>query len=175
MLRRVVLIWLCIVPVAIVNGTIRDLLVVPYLGDQIARAISCLTLAGATFLIAWMSIRWMGPIDEFEAWVIGLVWLGLTLAFEFLVGHYAFVTPWEALLADYNILEGRLWILVLAAALSAPPMMFRAVQSPGCAADLPQPAEHGHDEMRLTRQRIIRVVALARVNLRANADPPVAV
>ena len=125
MLRRTVLMWLCIMPVAIVNGTIRDLLVSPYLGDQIARAISCLTLAGATFLIAWMSIQWIDPVDQFQSWVIGLIWLGLTLAFEFLVGHYVFGTTWEALLADYNILEGRLWILVLAAALIAPPMMFR--------------------------------------------------
>jgi hypothetical protein len=135
MLRRAVLIWLCIVPVAMTNGTVRDLIVAPFLGDPIARAISCLILAGATFVIAWMSIRWIGPIDEAEAWVIGLIWLGLTLAFEFFVGHYVFGAPWDELRADYDLLHGRLWILVLVASLTAPPLMFRVVQSSSGAVD----------------------------------------
>jgi hypothetical protein len=55
------------------------------------------------------------------------LWLGLTLAFEFLVGHYAFGTSWNELLADYDILNGRLWLLVLVAALTAPRFaMYRA-------------------------------------------------
>jgi len=48
------------------------------------------------------------------------MWLAMTLAFEFGAGHYLFHTPWAALIADYNILRGRLWILVLAATLTAP-------------------------------------------------------
>lgn len=135
MVRRSVLIWLCIVPVAMINGAVRDLIVAPVLGDPIARAISCLTLAGATFVVAWISIQWIGPTDRVEAWVVGLIWLGLTLAFEFVVGHYVFGTPWEALRADYNVLQGRLWILVLAAALTAPPVMFRVVQSSSGGVD----------------------------------------
>jgi hypothetical protein len=139
-----VLNWLCIVPLAMTNGTVRDLILAPYLGGPIARAISCLTLAGAIFVVAWMSIRWISPIDQVEAWVIGLIWLGLTLAFEFLVGHYVFGTPWEELRADYDILQGRLWILVLVAALTAPPVMFRVphpfnsvVGRAGCATPSP--------------------------------------
>ena len=135
MLHRAALIWLCIVPLAIINGSVRDLIVLPVLGDAAARAISCLTLSGATFAVAWISIRWMGPTDQVEAWAIGLIWLALTLTFEFLVGHYVFGTPWEALRADYNILQGRLWILVLAAALTAPPVMFNVVQSSSGGVD----------------------------------------
>jgi len=59
MLRRAVLIWLCIVPVAIINGLVRDLMLVPMLGDPVARAVSCLALAGAVLLIARASIRWI--------------------------------------------------------------------------------------------------------------------
>jgi hypothetical protein len=52
--------------------------------------------------------------------LIGAVWLALTLAFEFLAGHYLFGSSWERLLADYDLLRGRVWILVLLATLFAP-------------------------------------------------------
>ncbi|MGQ9625254.1 MAG: hypothetical protein ACUVT9_07815 [Candidatus Bathycorpusculaceae bacterium] len=40
--------------------------------------------------------------------------------FEFIAGHYVFGNSWEKLLADYNLLEGRLWSLVLLTILIAP-------------------------------------------------------
>jgi hypothetical protein len=114
------MIWLAIVPVAIINGTVRDMLIAPSLGDPIARALSCLILSAAVLLIASMSIRWIGARTATDAWRIGTLWLALTLAFEFVVGHYVFGSPWDALLADYDVFDGRLWIVVLAATLSAP-------------------------------------------------------
>ena len=129
-LSRAILIWMSIVPVAIVNGIVRDVALVPYLGDPVGRAISCLTLGAAILVVGRISIRWIGPLDAIDAWTIGLLWLGLTLAFEFLAGHFVFRTPWETLIADYNVLEGRLWIVVLIAALIAPPLTFRAAHFP---------------------------------------------
>lgn len=52
--------------------------------------------------------------------MVGTVWVALTVAFEFLAGHYVFGNSWERLLADYNMVRGRLWILVLLANLFAP-------------------------------------------------------
>ncbi len=124
MTARAVVIWFSIVPVAIANGMVRDLVLVPFMGDTAARAVSSMTLAGAIVAIAWLSIQWIGPAATADAWRIGLVWLALTLAFELLVGHYVFGTPWETLRDDYNVLAGRLWILVLAAALVAPRLVY---------------------------------------------------
>jgi lipid-binding SYLF domain-containing protein len=122
---RAAVVWMYIVPVAIVNGMLRDMALAPYLGDPTARAISCVTLAAAVLAIARMSIAWIGPPTAGAAWMVGVIWLNLTLALEFLVGHYVFGTPWAALRADYNIFAGRLWVLVLAAALAGPRIMFR--------------------------------------------------
>jgi len=122
---RAVIVWMTIVPVAIVNGAVRDLLIAPSAGDPIARALSCLTLSAAVLLIAKLSIGWMGPRSASDAWTIGGVWLTLTLAFEFLVGHYVFGTPWEELAGDYDLLAGRLWVVVLATALCAPRLSLR--------------------------------------------------
>jgi hypothetical protein len=48
-----------------------------------------------------------------ETFIIGTIWLILTICFEFLAGHYAFGNSWEKLIADYNILKGRIWSMVL--------------------------------------------------------------
>ena len=120
MVSRATFVWFCILVVAMANGTLRALVLQPWLGDGPGRAASCLTLSAAVLYIAMKSINWMKPATATDAWLIGAMWLGLTLAFEFLVGHYVFRTPWNELLADYNLLNGRLWLLVLATTLAAP-------------------------------------------------------
>ena len=51
-------------------------------------------------------------------------WLGLTVAFEFLGGHYLFGDSWERLLAAYNVAQGQVWVLVLIATLLAPVLAY---------------------------------------------------
>jgi hypothetical protein len=129
MVTRAAVVWTFIVPIAIANGALRQFVLVPFVGEPIARAVSSLILAGAVLLVTWLFLAWIGPLTPSDAWTIGVIWLCLTLAFEFLVGHYGFGTTWEALRAEYNLLAGRLWILVLVATVTAPPLMFR-VHSP---------------------------------------------
>ena len=46
---------------------------------------------------------------------MGVIWLVLTIASEFLFGHYIARHSWTRLLADYDLSSGRLWSLVLIA------------------------------------------------------------
>jgi hypothetical protein len=55
-----------------------------------------------------------------DLWLVGLLWLALTLAFELLFFHYAAGKPWEVLLADYDVLQGRIWVVVPLAELFGP-------------------------------------------------------
>jgi hypothetical protein len=134
MLGRATLIWFTILIVAIANGALREGLLKARLGDDAAHVISALLLSVAVFVVTRMTIRWIGPANHREAWSIGLSWLGLTVAFEFLAGHYLFGTPWPVLLNDYRLFEGRLWILVLASALLAPVVLSRRFGSPRAPA-----------------------------------------
>ena len=127
MLGRAGAVWFGIMLLAILNGAVRDVLLVPRLGDVVARAVSCVTLASAILLVTWLTLRWIDPLSIGDAWAIGVMWLAMTLAFEFLAGHYLFRTPWPTLLADYNLLAGRLWILVLVATVTAPAIAYAAV------------------------------------------------
>ena len=52
--------------------------------------------------------------------LIGGFWVILTVLFEFVFGHYVIGNPWQKLLADYNILKGRVWSLFLLAELISP-------------------------------------------------------
>ncbi len=58
-----------------------------------------------------------------------LAWLGLTVAFEFLFGHYAMGHTWSRLLQDYKLLEGRVWVLLLIWVTMAP-LLFIACNAP---------------------------------------------
>jgi hypothetical protein len=68
----------------------------------------------------------MAPATARDAWRIGAMWVALTLASEFLAGHYLFRNPWPRLLADDNVLRGRIWILVLITTAIAPWLVAQA-------------------------------------------------
>jgi hypothetical protein len=55
----------------------------------------------------WVFMRIWRPGSARHALTIGLVWLGMTAAFEFLFGHYMAKRPWRDLLHDYNLCAGR--------------------------------------------------------------------
>jgi hypothetical protein len=120
LLRRATAVWLGILVLASLNGAVRDLLLMPHLGDTVARAISTVVLCALILLVTWRTIGWLRPGGGREAWLIGAWWLGLTLAFEFLAGHFLFRKPWAALLADYDLRQGRIWVAVLVTTLLAP-------------------------------------------------------
>lgn len=46
--------------------------------------------------------------------------MALTMAFEFVVFHYAGVHSWADLLGNYNLLKGRVWVLLLVWIATAP-------------------------------------------------------
>jgi len=54
------------------------------------------------------------------------IWLVLTVAFEFLFGHYVAGQPRKKLLADYNLLAGRLGVLILVTLLFTPVLAGRS-------------------------------------------------
>jgi hypothetical protein len=120
MLIRALVVWFGLLVLAIANGALREFAMVPSTGDTAGHAISSVTLSVAIVMLCWFTIAWIGPTATRDAWMIGLMWVGLTLAFEFLAGHYIFGTPWSQLWADYNVLRGRIWVLVLLTTLLSP-------------------------------------------------------
>jgi len=111
---------LAILVLANVNGAVRQAWLIPHFGETVGRAVSTLLLCGLVFLLTWLAIGWIVATSTGDAIKIGVLWLVLTLAFEFLVGHYVFRQPWAALLEDYDLTRGRIWVLALLVVLMAP-------------------------------------------------------
>jgi hypothetical protein len=120
MIQRALLIWLGILLLANINGAVRELWLIPALGPTPGRALSTILLSAVVFLVSWLSITWIAPLTPHDALLVGTLWLVLTLAFEFLVGHYVFHKPWAELTEDYHVLRGRIWPLVLLVVLFGP-------------------------------------------------------
>jgi hypothetical protein len=120
MIGRGLAVWLGILLLANLNGAVREMWLIPAMGKIPGRALSTVVLSVLVFLIAWLTVGWIRPVSTGDAMLIGLVWLLLTLGFEFLVGHYVFHKPWAELTEDYNVARGRIWPLVLVVVLFAP-------------------------------------------------------
>jgi hypothetical protein len=123
-LFRAFIVWFAILLLAIVNGALREKILNPRLGETSGHIASTLILSILVVIITWLSISWIGPASLREAIIVGSVWLVLTLAFEFLAGHYLFGTSWDKLLADYDLSRARIWPLVLLTTLVSPPVIF---------------------------------------------------
>jgi hypothetical protein len=139
MYARGLVVWCGLLVLAIVNGALREATLVPSIGDAPAHAVSSLTLSAAILALSWLTIGWIAPASSLDAWRIGGLWLALTLAFEFLAGHYLFGSSWDRLLADYNVLRGRIWIAVLVTTAVAPFIAAR-LQRPASVQGRPSPA-----------------------------------
>ena len=125
MLIRILGVWFLLMGLAILNGGLRNALLTPRIGEQAGHVASTLVLSGLILIVTWYVTPWIGPRSPQGAWLIGMSWLVLTVAFEFLAGHYVFAHPWQKLYADYNVVRGRIWLLVLVMSLVAPPLVFR--------------------------------------------------
>jgi hypothetical protein len=122
---KYVLTWVPMVLIAIVNGTIREAWYGKYLRELRAHQVS--TASGVLLfgLYIWLLLRVWKPTSSSQALTIGFMWLGLTVAFEFLFFHYAMGHPWSRLLYDYNILAGRVWVVILIWVAVAPYVFYR--------------------------------------------------
>jgi hypothetical protein len=120
MVMRAVLIWGALLVIASINGIAREAVLIPRVGEVAGRALSTLTLSAFIVILTWISIDWIAPLSSREAWAVGVIWVVLTLAFEFLAGHYVFHNAWSRLLEDYHVIRGRIWILVLIITLMSP-------------------------------------------------------
>jgi hypothetical protein len=113
-------VWTGILLAANVNGALREFLLRPSLGPRAAPVVSTVLLCGLILLIARLSVGWIGPVGAPAAWRVGILWLVLTLAFEFLAGRFLFGNSWERILSEYDVTAGRLWVLVPVTAVIAP-------------------------------------------------------
>ncbi|MEW6771269.1 MAG: hypothetical protein AB1330_07745 [Bacillota bacterium] len=125
MILKYTIAWLPMVVIAIVNGAIREAGYKKFLGEPRAHQVSTVTGIALFGLYIWALSLWWRIESPVQAVLIGLIWLVLTVAFEFGFGYFVMGHSWSRLLHDYNLLKGRLWVLVLLWVAIAPYAFYR--------------------------------------------------
>jgi len=124
MYLRSALVWLSFGVVAFAVGALRQAVIAPRLGEQLAHQIGSVAVAAIIGATAARFTQSLGPTRE-QALTIGLLWVAMSVAFE--VGYFRFGMgePWGRLIHDYNLFQGRLWLLVLIVQLVTPYLVVR--------------------------------------------------
>ena len=111
--RRWTAAWVGGSVLGIANGVIRELVYKDRIGELRANQIAVAVLVA--LLALYFSIlerRWPIPTLR-EAIAIGATWTILTVVFEFVFGHWVDGKTWSELFQNYNVADGRLWLLAL--------------------------------------------------------------
>jgi hypothetical protein len=107
--------WIPMIALGILNGALRELTYGRHVGELGAHQLSCLVGVLLFGVYAWL-VPGRRPLErDGQALAVGLAWVALTVAFEFLFGRLVAGHSWERLVADYDLGAGRLWALVLVA------------------------------------------------------------
>ena len=119
-----ILYWLPMPVFGMLNGFLRVFGLMEIFDERIAGQLSVLTL------IMILAVYIYAVADKVysttgRAWITGFVWLLLTVCFEFSLGYFVSKLSFREMLADYDIMRGRLWPLVLIGVLTLPPLCFR--------------------------------------------------
>ena len=105
-------VWLILCVAMFTNGAIRALVLQPRLGEDIARQVASLTGVLFVLLASWLFVRVVPQATSRQLLGVGAGWLAATLVFEFILGLVSGL-GWRAMLAEYNIVRGRLWSLIV--------------------------------------------------------------
>lgn len=112
--------WLLILLFAMGNGVLREMILLAYFPLPIAFMISGLLLSLVIFVLAFVLAPWLRLDTTGFGLVVGMMWLCLTLLFEFGFGLGVQGLSWDEVLAAYTFADGNIWPLVLLATLFAP-------------------------------------------------------
>ncbi len=111
--------WFLLLVIAVASGGLRTSFLQPALGElrahQAGTLIVCVVFAA---LIAWFTHA--AALTPRQAIPIGVLWVIMTVAFETGMVRVWMGRPWSDVFADYNLLKGRIWPLVLLTLLVAP-------------------------------------------------------
>jgi len=113
-------VWFILTFLAVLNGSARVFLYGPKMSNLLAHQISTFIFVAVVLVVAYIFIKRQEDLSNKTLILIGSIWVLFTEIFEFLAGHYLFGNSWEKLFADYNIFQGRIWILVLLITFFAP-------------------------------------------------------
>jgi len=121
------LFWLPMIIIAFTNAALRELVIIKDFSEFTANQLSTITLILFCAVYIWFVIPFLNIQNSGQAILIGIVWVVLTIAFEFTLGRLT-GKPWIELFREYNFFAGRIWLLFLLCLLIFP-YLFALIRS----------------------------------------------
>ncbi len=115
--------------IAIGNGALRQTTFGKVMPELRAHQLSTIIGAVVMGVFIWFVIDAWPPSSNGEAIAVGVVWLCLTVVFEFFMGLVLRKRPLVQVLADYDLRAGRVWMLFLIW-LTVAPWLFHSLKGP---------------------------------------------
>jgi len=118
-----VLVWIVIAIITILFGAFREAVFIPATGlnGTVARALLLPVAIIYIFSAAYLFFKTTKAQYQMKhALRIGILWLVLTIVFEFIFGSIVMGNSLSFLVADYNLFAGRVWSLFLLTLVVAP-------------------------------------------------------
>lgn len=127
-LIKYVLAWFPMLVIAVANGALRQSVFAKEMAELQAHQLSSLTGSVFMGLFIWFVVHLWPPSSSLQALAVGLIWLCLTVCFEFFMGLVLQQRPLAQVLDQYNLLAGRVWVLFLAW-ITIAPLLFLRIQN----------------------------------------------
>ena len=112
MIKKSFLIWLGIIPLAILNGALREGFIEPLIGENLARPISGIILCLLVFILSFIFIPKLGKGTNKTYLLIGVIWVFSTIIFETVLGFLMGIS-FNEIIQAYNLTTGNLWLIVV--------------------------------------------------------------
>jgi len=125
LLCKAAAIWLLILLLAVLNGGFREAVLLPSMGKPLAFVLSGILLSACIVVVSFVLVPRMGRLSTAQSLNLGLLWVGLTLVFEFSFGRLIQGRPWHELLQAYTFKDGNIWPLVIVVTFFAPLLAVR--------------------------------------------------
>lgn len=110
---RYFLAWFPMLILAIANGALRQATYARRMPELRAHQVSTAIAAVIFGVYIGFVIRAWPPVSTQQALQVGLLWLALTIAFEFFMGLVLARRPLNEVLREYDVTSGRIWALLL--------------------------------------------------------------
>jgi hypothetical protein len=112
--KRALLTWLLFIPIAMLNGAVRQFMIEPRTGALAAHQLSVLTASVAFVVLGYFMLRKeVCGTNSKTLFVIGSAWVVMTVVFEYALGYFISGLTWREMLHNYNVFKGRFWTLLL--------------------------------------------------------------
>ena len=123
MIVRYFLLWLPMIALAFANAALRELVLARRFSDLRAHQLSTITL----MIFCMIYITLIFPVlrleNKTQALLAGVMWMVLTVLFEFSLGRLL-MRSWTELLQQYNLTSGHIWPVFLLCLLLLPFLLY---------------------------------------------------